>query len=240
MAEAEALGTGAIPAELSMILTARFQTVREDGAALSLEKRSIQGIHSFLTQIASTVDLIPGLERVNLFRVDPDGMVHLLHSLFPFWVVLYLTSQRLFTCRGELPAEGLPPVVDISHESFAARCSVRPILRLDHVTHLGGIYQTDWQVIPCHRLGKTVGLDYFELAFQGLTLVPPDCTSWLLEMEEDVPLNVLSVSKGFFSVLTGREPPFEEVLNLLKFSDTADRGGGVMWHLHPRSSPSPQ
>ena len=40
---AEALGTGAIPSELSMILADHFRTVREDGAALSLYKRLGQG-----------------------------------------------------------------------------------------------------------------------------------------------------------------------------------------------------
>ena len=58
----EALGTGETPDELFAILAARFRTVREDGAVLSSEKRLGQGIHSFLAQIASGVDLIPGLD----------------------------------------------------------------------------------------------------------------------------------------------------------------------------------
>ena len=62
----EALGTRAIPYELSAILTACFCTVCEDGAALSSDKRSGRGIHSFLAQLALGVDLIPGLDQVTL------------------------------------------------------------------------------------------------------------------------------------------------------------------------------
>ena len=109
MAEVEALGTGAIPAELSMILTARFQTVRKDWAALFSEKRSGRGINSFLAQLASGVELIHGLERVTLVRVDLDGMVHLLHSPFYIQVDLYSASQRIFDCQGALTAEPPPP-----------------------------------------------------------------------------------------------------------------------------------
>ena len=79
---AEALGTGAIPDELSAILTDRFRTVCEDRVALSLEKRSVQGIHELLAQLALGVDLTPGLKWMTLVGVNPDGMVHLLHSIF--------------------------------------------------------------------------------------------------------------------------------------------------------------
>ena len=58
---AEALGIGAILADISTILMDRFRTVREYGADLSLEKRSGFGIHSFLTQLVLWVNLIPGL-----------------------------------------------------------------------------------------------------------------------------------------------------------------------------------
>ena len=85
---AEALGTGAIPAEISAIFAARFRTICEDGAALSSKKCSGWGIHSFLTQLAYKVDLIPGLEQMTLVRVELDGVVHLLHSLFFVWVNL--------------------------------------------------------------------------------------------------------------------------------------------------------
>ena len=39
--------------------------------------------------------------------------MHLMHSLFSVHVDVYSTECRLFTCLGELPAEGLPPVMDI-------------------------------------------------------------------------------------------------------------------------------
>ena len=78
---AEALGNIVIPAELSAILVDRFWMVWEDGAALPSEKHLGQGIHSFLVHIFSGVDHIPGLERVTLVGVDPDIVVHLLHSL---------------------------------------------------------------------------------------------------------------------------------------------------------------
>ena len=58
----EDLGTGAIPAELSAILVARFRTVCEDGAALSSKKHSVLGIHSFLAQLVSGGGHITGLE----------------------------------------------------------------------------------------------------------------------------------------------------------------------------------
>ena len=58
---AEALGTGAIRAKLSAILAAHSQTVFKDGTDLTLEKRSGQGIHSFLVPLASGVDPVPGL-----------------------------------------------------------------------------------------------------------------------------------------------------------------------------------
>ena len=93
---AEALGTGAILGELSMILTGCFQTVRDYGAALPLDKCSVRGIHSFLAHIALGVEHITGLEQVTLVEVEPDGMANLLKSLFYVPVVLYSTSQRLF------------------------------------------------------------------------------------------------------------------------------------------------
>ena len=93
---AEALGTGAIPGKLSAILSGRFRTVCEDGTALPLDKRSVRGLHSFLAQLALGVDHIPGLDRVNLLGVDPDGMVHLFHSLLSVLIDIYSTSRCLF------------------------------------------------------------------------------------------------------------------------------------------------
>ena len=79
---ADDLGTGASPAELFAILAARFRTVREDRAALTLEKHSGRWIYSFLEHLVWRVDPTPDLDRVKLVGVDPDRMVHLMHLLF--------------------------------------------------------------------------------------------------------------------------------------------------------------
>ena len=100
--------------------------------------------------------------------------------------------------------------------------------KVDHVTHLEGIPPTNWQMRQYERLGKTAGTDHPDLACRGLTFVPPDCAAWLLEMEEDGPLNVLSASKGLFTHLNGQEPPFEEALDWLKFAYTAYRAGAYV------------
>ena len=89
---AEALGTGAIPAELSAILAARFQMVREDEEEITWDKRSDRDIQSYLVKLVLGVELIPGLELVTLVRVDLDRIVHLMHSLFSVWVNTYSTS----------------------------------------------------------------------------------------------------------------------------------------------------
>ena len=79
---AEALGTGAIPDELAAILAAHYQTVHEYRTDRMPEERSIRLIHSVLAQLASGMDLVPGLERVTAVGINPDGKVLLMHSLF--------------------------------------------------------------------------------------------------------------------------------------------------------------
>ena len=86
---AEALGTGEIPDKLSAILTTHSQTVREDGTDLMPKKRLGRRIHSFLAQLASGVDPLPGLERVTVVGVNPYGRVHLMHLLLSVWVNAY-------------------------------------------------------------------------------------------------------------------------------------------------------
>ena len=114
---------------------------------------------------------------------------------------------------GKLPAEGLPPVVDIPTEAFVACRSVRAVPRVDHATRLWGISLLDWQTKPCKRSAKSAGTEYVDLAFRELTFVPLYCTSWLLRREADGPLNVFEASTGLLPLLTGREPPFEEALD---------------------------
>ena len=89
------------------------------------------------------------------------------------------------------------------------------MLRVDHMTHLGGISPPDWKKMPCKRAGKLAGSKY-------LNLVPPDCASWLLDMEDDGPLIVFSASKGLLPMLIGRYPTFGEVLNWLKLAYTVE------------------
>ena len=88
--------TGAILGKLSAILAGRFRAVREDGVALPSDKQSGRGIHSFLAQLLSVVYHISILEQVTLVVIDPDVMVHLLHSLFSVPAYLYLSSRRIF------------------------------------------------------------------------------------------------------------------------------------------------
>ena len=145
------LGTGAILAKLAAILAAHSRTVCKDGTTCTPEERSGRVIHSFLPQLAMGVDLIPGLERVTVVGIDPDEWVLLMQLLFSVQVTIYLTYRLLFACLGELPADGLPLVVEIPNEAFAARRSVRTVPRVAHVTHLGGISLLDWQTKPCER-----------------------------------------------------------------------------------------
>ena len=225
---AEALGNGSILGELDAILADHSRTILEDRKALSAEKRSVWGIHSFLTQLTLGLDPVPGLDRVTLVGVDLDVMVHLMHSILSVWVDIYLAIRRLFSCLGDLPAKGLPLVVDIPHEAFSAQRSVLSIPPVDHVTHLGGVSPPYWQKNPCKRVGKTAGTYYFDLDLRGLTFVTPDFAAWLLEWEVDGPLNVLEALKGLLPLITGREPPFEEALDFLQFAYTADREGGFV------------
>ena len=147
--------------------------IQKDGAALSLEKQSGQGIHSFLAQLASGVDPIPSLERVKLVGVYPDGRVLLMHLLFSVRVDIYSTSRRLFACLDELLAEPPPPVMEIPKKAFSAWHSICAMPQVDHVAHLGGIYPPDRQKIPCDRAGKTSGADRRDLDFRGLNFAPP-------------------------------------------------------------------
>ena len=109
-------------------------------------------------------------------------MVHLMHLLFSVRVNIYLNSRLLFDCLGELPSEGLSPVVEIPHETFAVRSSVCAVLRVDHITHLGVVSPPDWHTRPCERAGKTAGAYHIDLACWGLSFVYLDSAAWLLKM----------------------------------------------------------
>ena len=88
---------------------------------------------------------------MTLVRVNPDGMVHLMHSLFSVRVNIYLTSQLLFYCLDELTVEDLPPVVEIPHESFVERVLFMPFRKWTTPPILGG------SPLPIDRRGHARG-----------------------------------------------------------------------------------
>ena len=154
-----------------------------------------------------------------------DGRVILMHLFFSVHVNVYLNHRSLFTCLGDLPAKGLPPVVDIPNKAFAARRSVCSVLQVDHVTYLGGISPVNWQMKSYKRAVKLVGVEYVDCACRGLMFVPPDCASWIFLREADGPLNISEVLTGLFPLLTSQEPPFREALDWFKLAYTADQVG---------------
>ena len=160
--------------------------------------------------------------------LDPDGRVILWQLLFSVRVNVYSNQNRIFACLGELPADPPPLVVEIPDEAFSARLSVRSVPQVDYVTHLGGISPLNWKTNPCKRAVKSAGTEYVDLDLWGLTFIPPDCASWLLRREAGGPLNVFEASTGLSPLLTGRETPFEEALNWLKFAYTVDRAGAYV------------
>ena len=153
----EALGIGEILSKLADILAAYSRTVCYDRTSLTPEVRSGRVIHSFLEELASEVDLVPGLERVTMVGLDPDERVLLMHLIFSFRVSFYSTQRHIFACLVKIPAKGLPPVVDIPHGDFSARRSVRTVPRVDHITHLEGISLLYWHMNPCKRAAKSAG-----------------------------------------------------------------------------------
>ena len=85
-------------------------------------------IHSLLAELASEVDLFPGLERVTMVRLDPYGRVLLMHSLFSVRVNVYSTQRRTFACLGKMPAEpplpsGRYPCQGLSGTALCLRCA---------------------------------------------------------------------------------------------------------------------
>ena len=88
----EVPGTGRLLDNLVAELSNRFQVMKENGGPLSPEKRSNRGVYSFLSHLASRVYPVPGFEWVVLLQVDPDGIVHVLHSLLSVPVDLYYTA----------------------------------------------------------------------------------------------------------------------------------------------------
>ena len=144
--------------------------------------------------------------------------MHVLHSLFSLLVDLYSTAQQIFFCHGELPQEGLPPVVELPVDVFGVRRSVRAVPRADQISHMEGFSPSVCQSTPCKRVGKAAegGSD---LDCQGITFVAPDGATRLLETSR----NIEEVSQFLFPILVGRAPPFEDMLDWPQFAYTADR-----------------
>ena len=94
--------------------------------------------------------------------------------------------------------------MEITNKAFSARRSFHTVPILDHVMDLGVISPPYLQTMPCERLGNTAGLDYLDLDFRrGATFVPPECASWLLEMEEDGSLitnKAFSARRSFYNI----------------------------------------
>ena len=136
---------------------------------------------------------------------------------------IYSTARRLFTCRGELPSEGLPPMVEMIMDAFGVRCSMRTVLRVDQVSHLEGVTPSVWQSIPYKRVGKEAegGRD---LTFQGITFVSTDGAAPLL----DIKFNIAESSQLIFPLLVGRASLLEEMLDWIQFTYTVDRTGAYM------------
>ena len=79
---------------------------------------------------------------------------------------------------------------------------------------------TRWQLMPFERAGK-LQEEVQDLAFQGLTLVPPDRAYQLLGRCS----NISKASRLLFPLLSSRAPPYDEALNWLKFAYAGDRMG---------------
>ena len=90
------IGTVRLHDDLVKKFSAWFRVTKEDGWTMSSEKRSGREFHSLLSHMASGMDPVPGFKRVALLQVEPDGTVHILHSLFSVPVSLYSTSCCLF------------------------------------------------------------------------------------------------------------------------------------------------
>ena len=96
--------TGLLPGDLVGALSARFRVMMEDGGSMPIEKWYSQGLHSFLTHIASVLDLLPSFKRVALMQVDLNGTVHLLHLLLSVLVGLFSTARRILPEMESCPA----------------------------------------------------------------------------------------------------------------------------------------
>ena len=134
------LGGGQLPEELVSVLSARFQVLGEYGGAMSTERCSVQPLHAFLGHLVSRPDPFPG----TLLVVDQDRTLHLLYLMLSVPFGLYSLDRRLFAFCGELPREGLLPVVDLYIDALGVWCTVCAVPRVDHFIHLEEVPPSDW------------------------------------------------------------------------------------------------
>ena len=100
------------------------------------------------------------------------------------------------------------------------RHAIHAVPRADKLVHVKIFSPPIWQSIPCDRVGK-LHEDRKDLAYQGLTFVPPDGDSCLL----DQGANILEESFFLFPLIATQVPPYDEALNWLKLSYTGERMG---------------
>ena len=75
----EVIGTGRLTYNIYGDFTARFLVTREERGLLYAELRSVRGLHTFLSNLASRLEPSPGLDRLALPGVNRDETVHTLH-----------------------------------------------------------------------------------------------------------------------------------------------------------------
>ena len=110
-----------------------------------------KGLHVFLRHLASGADPSPGMERLTLLGVDQDGTVHVLRLFFSVPVRPYGIAIRILSFSGELPMEGLRPMMELPVASFLVRRLVGAVLRDYHIVYIEGIHPLNWQMTPCER-----------------------------------------------------------------------------------------
>ena len=97
-----------------------------------------QGLHAFLSHLASGVDPVLRLELLARIFVDSDRTVQILHSLCSVLVGPYNMDRRLLAFSGDLPLEGLPMVIQLLVDILAVWCIVYATPREDHRLHVEG------------------------------------------------------------------------------------------------------
>ena len=111
--------------------------------------------------------------------------------------------------------------MELMAKSFAVRRSVCAIPQAYHVYHLGGVSLTDFQSMPCNRVGN-ISMGVSNLVLKGLNFVPLDCAAWIPGRSEEQYITIAAASQRLLPLLTGRSTFFEEVLDLLQFANTTD------------------